>query len=122
MTFSMPQKQPPARIATSCLPDGLAGDASATIASVEHAARIRIELSSFVMPVVRATPRSGYAPAQSAHLPAHRQLRIAARHLMFSRVSGDVCSSAPMVKQTLCALVLVACHSHTGGMMGDDQQ
>jgi hypothetical protein len=27
-----------------------------------------------------------------------------------------------MVKQTLCALVLAACHSHTGGMMGDDQQ
>jgi hypothetical protein len=41
---------------------------------------------------------------------------------MFSRVSEEMCSSVGMTKHMLCTLVLVGCHSHSGGMTGDDQQ
>src|SRR5258705_7586290 len=54
ITFSMPQKHPPARIATSCLPLGfLAGDAS-TAAPLAQAARIRLAATAYFMAMLRA--------------------------------------------------------------------
>src|SRR5262245_33137801 len=66
ITFSMPQKQPPATIATSCLPLGVNGFGSAEAAcSVEQAASARATSRILrIMQSLRASSRVGYARPQ----------------------------------------------------------